>query len=112
MQAARGALAPRAHEQLALLILLADDSDPEIASAAEATIAAISLPSLQSFLARSDVSTEMRAYFAGRGIEPAGTPLEADRPLLDLAPEPEAVAPDVESPTATAEGAGSSDDEA
>ena len=95
MQAARGALAPRAHEQLALLILLADDSDPEIASAAEATIAAIPLPSLQSFLARSDVSTEMRAYFAGRGIEPAGTPaLEADAPILDLAPESEPVAPD------------------
>lgn len=95
MQAARGALAPRAHEQLALLILLAGDSDPEIAGAAEATIAAIPLPSLQSFLARSDVSTEMRAYFAARGIEPADTPaLEADAPILDLAPEPPPVEPE------------------
>ena len=33
--AAQGAFAPRAHEQLALLVLLADDADPEIAAAAE-----------------------------------------------------------------------------
>jgi hypothetical protein len=30
MQAAQGALAPRAHEQLAILVLLLDDSDREI----------------------------------------------------------------------------------
>lgn len=95
MQAARGALAPRAHEQLALLILLAADPDPEIAAAAEATLTAIPLPSLQSFLARSDVSTEMRACFAARGVEPGGTPaLDADAPIVDLGPEPETVAPD------------------
>ena len=113
MQAARGALAPRAHEQLALLILLAGDADREIAAAAESTIAAIPVPSVQSFLARSDVSADMRAYFAARGIEPAGTPLEADGPLLDLAPEPEPVAPDVESPAGETAGRdGLADDEA
>jgi hypothetical protein len=97
MQAAQGALAPRAHEQLALLILLADDPDPEVAAAAEATLSAVPLPSLQSFLARSDVSTEMRGFFAARGIEPAETPAaEADAPILDLGPEPEAVRPDAE----------------
>jgi len=39
--AAQGALAPRAHEQLALLILLVSDQDPEVARAADATITAI-----------------------------------------------------------------------
>ncbi len=97
LQAARGALAPRAHEQLALLILLAGDEDPEVAAATEATLAALPVPTLRSFLARSDVSADMRTFFAARGIEPADTPApEADAPILDLGPEPEAVAPDPE----------------
>ena len=33
--AAQGALAPRAHEQLGLLMLLVGDSDPDIVAAAE-----------------------------------------------------------------------------
>jgi len=101
MQAAQGALAPRAHEQLALLILLSGDADPEIAAAAEATLAAIPVASLQSFLARSDVSTEMRDFFAARGIDAADTPaLESDAPMLDLSPQPEPVAPDAGPATA------------
>ena len=38
MLAAQGTLAPRAHEQLAILILLLDDPDPEIRSTADQTI--------------------------------------------------------------------------
>ena len=60
LQAAQGGMAPRAHEQLALLMMLVDDQDPEIASAAEATVTMIPHASLEAFLARSDVSTEMR----------------------------------------------------
>jgi hypothetical protein len=87
--AARGALAPRAHEQLALLVLLVSDSDPEIARAAEATLAAIPRAALAGFLARADVSTEIRAFFGARGIEPAAHPSgETDQPLVDAAPEP------------------------
>jgi hypothetical protein len=37
--AASGTLAPRAHEQIALLVLLSDDPDPEIAATANATLA-------------------------------------------------------------------------
>jgi hypothetical protein len=97
MQAAQGMLAPRAHEQLALLALLTGDGDPEIAAAAEATLAAIPQPSLRSFLARSDVSTDMRTFFAARGVEPADTPAaDADAPIVDLGPQPETVAPDPE----------------
>ena len=112
MQAARGALAPRAHEQLALLLLLAGDPDPEIAAAAEATLMAIPLPSLQSFLARSDVSTEMRACFAARGVEPGGAPaLDADAPIVDLGPEPETVVPDAAPDTEAADTAESAAEE-
>ena len=39
LQAAQGGMAPRAHEQIALLMLLVDDQDPDISSAANATIA-------------------------------------------------------------------------
>ena len=37
LQAARGVLAPREHEQVELLILLVKDGDPEVAAAAEST---------------------------------------------------------------------------
>ena len=84
LQAAQGGMAPRAHEQLALLMLLVDDHDPEIATAAEATISAIPRAALEAFLARSDASTEMREFFAGRGIQPAPAPAQAaDAPLVE-----------------------------
>ena len=41
MQAAEGALAPNAHEQVEILLLLAEDADAEIRAAAETTIGRI-----------------------------------------------------------------------
>jgi hypothetical protein len=88
--AAKGALAPRAHEQLGLLVLLIADQDPEVAAAAETTLQAIPRESLAAFLARADAPAEMRTFFAGRGIEPAAAPApDADLPFLDTGPEPE-----------------------
>ena len=88
--AAQGALAPRAHEQLGLLVLLVSDSDPEIAATAEATLHAIPRQALAAFLARSDAPTELRAFFAARGIEPSESPApSADEPMIDTEPEPE-----------------------
>lgn len=88
--AAQGALAPRAHEQLGLLMLLVGDQDPDIARAAEATIASIPRESLAAFLARSDVSADVRDFFARRGIEPADVPApDLDVPIIDTGPEPE-----------------------
>src|SRR5687767_15148789 len=85
--AAQGALAPRAHEQLGLLILLVSDQDPEIARAADSTLAAIPVDSLAAFIARADVSSETRDFFGRRGIEPAAVPLpDMEDPLLDTGP--------------------------
>lgn len=94
--AAQGALAPRAHEQLGLLILLVGDQDPEIARAAEATLRAIPRESLAAFIARSDVAGDVRDFFAARGIEPAPVPLkDAEAPILDMGPEVEPLPDDV-----------------
>ena len=85
LQAAQGGMAPRAHEQIALLMLLVDDADPEIARSADATINAIPRSALEAFLGRSDASSEMRDYFGLRGIAPAPIPArDADEPLVDM----------------------------
>ena len=100
LMAAQGALAPRAQEQLALLVLLSDDPDPEIARATHATLDALPVEAVRNFLARADVPDEMRQFFAARGIEPAPgliDPIDlalADEPLLDaLAELPEEPGP-------------------
>jgi hypothetical protein len=97
MLAAQGALAPRAQEQLALLVLLSDDPDPEVARAAGATLDALPEEALRAFLSRSDVPPEMRSFFAGLGIEveaAAPAPFDFDEPLLDTLSElPEDPAP-------------------
>ncbi len=70
--AAKGALAPREIDQLALLVILSDDADPEIAGAANATLDMLPVDPLRVFLARADVPAEMRNFFAARGgIVPA-----------------------------------------
>ena len=86
--AAQGALAPRAQEQLALLVLLADDPDPEVAAATAATLAALPDEAVRRFLCLPEATPEMRAFFAARGIAVpadavAAAPPEADAPLVD-----------------------------
>jgi hypothetical protein len=88
MLAAQGALAPRAHEQLALLVFLTTDNDPQVRAAALGTISRIPDRALVGFLGRSEVPDDVRAFFAARGIVPDGpveTPPEEslDAPLLD-----------------------------
>jgi hypothetical protein len=85
--AARGIMAPRAHEQVALLVLLSDDRDPEIAATTKRTLEAIPLEPLRAFLARADVTPEIRQFFASRGIQPAANAAaEATEPLLAAEP--------------------------
>ena len=89
--AAQGALAPRAHEQLGLLMLLVSDQDPEIARASESTLQAIPRDPLAAFIARADVSEDVRSFFWARGIEPAAVASpDAEAPIFDTAPDVDA----------------------
>lgn len=104
LHAARGALAPRAHEQLALLMVLSDDPDPRVRQAAADTIDRIPAPTLAAFIARADVPDAMRQYFSSRDNwtpQPGGT-ADPDAPLIDA--EPDAV-PEAD-PLAAAAGEG------
>ncbi|HTM23826.1 MAG TPA: hypothetical protein VL225_01455 [Vicinamibacterales bacterium] len=88
--AAQGALAPRAQEQLALLVLLSDDPDPEVARETARTLDALPVDAVRLFLARAETPPEMRTFFAGRGIEAADAPAaipEFGEPLLDTLSE-------------------------
>ena len=83
--AAQGGLAPRAHEQLSILVLLLDDADPEVRQMAESTVSRIPADVLSAFLARSDVPSSLREFFAARGIVPADTAAEdVESPLIDV----------------------------
>jgi hypothetical protein len=89
--AAQGALAPRAYEQLAILVLLVGDADPEIRRTADHTLTLIPPAALAAFLARSDVPVGMREFFADRGVFPDEIPPieqadDPDVPLIDTAP--------------------------
>jgi hypothetical protein len=81
--AAQGGLAATAHEQLALLLLLSDDPDNEVAATVNATIKSIPTDQLRAFLARADAPTEMKAFFADMGISAASHPAPDATPLLD-----------------------------
>jgi hypothetical protein len=92
--AAQGALAPRAQEQLALLVFLSDDPDPEIRRATHETLDQLPLDPLRAFVSRSDLSAEMRKFFMDRGVEPipaaeaaALPPVDLDEPLIDTLSE-------------------------
>jgi hypothetical protein len=82
--AAQGAIAPRALEQLGLLMLLSADADPEIRETAEQTLSRIPTALLSGFIARSDVPAEMREFFVRRGIAVAPSPApDLADPLVD-----------------------------
>ena len=92
MMAAQGVLAPRAQEQLGLLVLLTADSVPAIRAAAEHTIGRIPRGTIARFIGRPDVSPEIREFFGRRGVEPEyPAALSSDAPLVDAgqAAEPE-----------------------
>ena len=86
--AAQGAVAPRAHEQLALLALLHDDDDAEVREAARRTIGELPGAALGAFLARPDVPAEMRAFFGPRAAPAPGGPSATDDPLVERHDEP------------------------
>jgi hypothetical protein len=83
LAAAQGALAPRVHEQLGLLALLVSDPDAEIALTAENTLQSIPRDAIAAFLARPDASSELKTFFAARGIEPGAAALDSEAALID-----------------------------
>jgi hypothetical protein len=99
MLAARGLLPRPPGEQIALLVVLSDDPDPELAAQADATISRLPREALTKFLA-TDASAELRAFFALRGVEPS-TGAAADRAATRRMPGGK----DVGGETAQAEGA-------
>ncbi len=80
--AARGALGLRAHEQVALLMLLVEDGDLSIRTAANETIDRIPRDVLGAFLARDDVSEPTREFFRRRGVVPVAHAREGDEEPL------------------------------
>jgi len=100
--AAQGGLAPRASEQLALLVHLSRDADADVARAAEGTIAALPRDAVAGVLARRETADDVEAFFAARGISPAAAPSPDDeKPLVDAesggSPDTEAAADDTPS---------------
>jgi hypothetical protein len=90
--AAAGGLAPRALEQVEILLLMRADADAEVAATAEKTLENLDAAGVAGFLARPEASAEAHAYFAARGIAPAAAPSgDGDLPLVDTGgdePEP------------------------
>jgi hypothetical protein len=92
--AAQGAFAPAALDQMALLLILKDDPDPEIAQSASATLDILPAQALGTFLGRSDVPGEMRAFFAARGVAPITGSATTDEPLINTDPERDEAPPE------------------
>jgi hypothetical protein len=83
--AAQGALAPRADEQLAILVYLVQHDETHVATIANQTIASLPVDAIAGLLARPDTSEKVLAFFAGRGILPGTTPTEnVDAPLVEV----------------------------
>jgi hypothetical protein len=88
MLAAQGGLAPRASEQLNILVLLLDDPDPEVRQTADDTLNRIPVEALSRFLAGPDVSLSLREFFADRGVFPDDSGEELlDQPLIETTQE-------------------------
>ncbi len=86
--AAQGVLAPRAGEQLAILVALLEDPDPIVRETADRTLRAVPLAPLTAYLGRSDVPIDLREFFADRGvfpdeIPPIEAPEVSDAPLIE-----------------------------
>jgi hypothetical protein len=86
--AAQGALAPRADEQLAILVYLVTHDETHVATVANQTLAALPIEAVAGLLARPDTSQKVLAFFAARGILPASVATEdIDAPLVDTGEE-------------------------
>ena len=91
MLAAQGALAPRADEQLAILVYLVTNDETHVATVANQTIAALPVEAVAGLIARKDTSEKVLGFFAARGIVPGAVATEdTDAPLVDTGDDAEA----------------------
>jgi hypothetical protein len=82
--AAQGGFAPRADEQLGILVHLLDDPDLEIRQTADDTLNNIPVPALAAFLAKPDIPLDLREFFADRGIFPdEDVVIDFEKALID-----------------------------
>jgi hypothetical protein len=88
LQAARGELAPRGVEQLAVLLILTEDAEAEIRETAAATLKSVPRSALEGLSARTDLPGEMRRWLDEQGITPAAAAPASDEPLVETG-EPE-----------------------
>jgi hypothetical protein len=86
--AAQGGFAPRADEQLAILVHLLEDPDQEVRQTADETLNNIPVQALSGFLARPDLSIDLREFFADRGVFPdVDVTIDFDQALIDSGEE-------------------------
>ena len=88
MLAAQGALAPRADEQLAILVYLVTHDETHVATVANQTIGALPVEAIAGLIARKDTSEKVLAFFAARGIVPGAVATEDTDCLLYTSPSP------------------------
>ena len=93
--ASRGLVTAEGRDRLVLLALLTADADAEVASCANATIAAIPTTALRRFLERDDVPGELRAWYAPYVATIEEIAVERDAPVeRRLAPRDGPMDPD------------------
>ncbi|MEO5823312.1 MAG: hypothetical protein ABIT71_22635 [Vicinamibacteraceae bacterium] len=91
--AAQGALAPRADEQLAILVYLVTHDETHVATVANQSIASLPVEAIAGLLARHDTTAKVLAFFAARGILPGAVATDdTDTPLIDTAVDVESEA--------------------
>lgn len=81
--AAQAAIAPRAHEQAALLAHLCGDGEATVRDAAEDTLRQVPPAALAAAVASPDTAVAVREFFAARGVTPAGALADPDAPLIE-----------------------------
>ena len=96
----RRAVAPRAEEQLELLVMLARRRRSRSGRHRRADDRVDSRGRTCRPSWPATVSAEIKARFAAKGIQPGGTPPEGDAPLVDGSPEGEEAPPDEEQQSA------------
>ena len=96
--AARNAITLRTVDQFALLVFLTGDADPEVVSAAQATLVAMPRDVVWWYFAQPDALEDVIAFYTTRGIRPPEPKGEVQVETPPAEPEADAGAVDEEPP--------------